>query len=68
MEVDQPPPPPKVEEVTSRNLIILENFEDTTPAERAQSETSVLFHGKKPPKLTSKTPTYLPTYLDRQIH
>ncbi|KAK2785845.1 hypothetical protein FQN52_008260 [Onygenales sp. PD_12] len=50
------PAPPPVIETTSRNLIILSNFENKTPAER--EEFNIFFNPRKPQKL-QKTPTPL---------
>lgn len=48
-----PPPPAKVER-SSRNCIILENFESDTPQDKG--DISIFFNPKKPPKLQSTYP------------
>ncbi|OAX82955.1 hypothetical protein ACJ72_02688 [Emergomyces africanus] len=47
-----PPPPPQTIEYSSRNLLILQNFETKTPQER--EEYNIFFNSRKPQKLQSK--------------
>jgi len=55
-QLQEPPHPPVVEH-TSRNLIVLENFDEKTSQSR---EYSIYFNTKKPPKLTSMLTLPLP--------
>ncbi|KAJ5894504.1 YL1 nuclear C-terminal [Penicillium taxi] len=48
------PPTPQVTEYTGRQLTILENFDDKTAHSK---KYSMYFNAKRPPKLTSKSPT-----------
>ncbi|WEW57789.1 hypothetical protein PRK78_003256 [Emydomyces testavorans] len=57
LSVPPPQAPPKIE-VSSRNCIILEDFDATTPQER--SEYSILFNSRKPQKLQKPTQEYCP--------
>ncbi|EEP75895.1 predicted protein [Uncinocarpus reesii 1704] len=55
--VPSPQQPPKIE-TSSRNCIILEDFDSTTPQER--SEYSILFNPRKPQKLQKPTQEICP--------